>query len=120
VILSKQKQNSSNKTTTNQGEKMNDDVPAEGAVTQNIIQAANNLKKEIDMTVRAKFRVISKNPSGNGSLIKLAPVTADSPENKTFYEYTPFGIIELGTVNEKAAEHFEIDKEYYVDFTETK
>lgn len=72
------------------------------------------------MSVRAKFRVISKNPMGGGSQIRLAPVVGDNEENKKFYDATPWGFIELGTVNKKAAEAFEIDKEYYVDFTEAK
>ena len=76
------------------------------------------------MTVRAKFIVQSitrtkhwDKSKGNISTIKLIPVTNGSEENKTFYEATPTGAIELGTVNIAAAEAFTLGEEYYVDFT---
>ena len=49
--------------------------------------------------------------------IKLSPVVSGSEENKAFYEATPSGSIDLGTINDVAARNFEIGKEYYVDFT---
>lgn len=51
--------------------------------------------------------------------IVLHPVYSDDPasENKTFWDASPSGEIQLGTVNPKAWERFELDKEYYVDFT---
>jgi len=52
--------------------------------------------------------------------LKFAPVYANNDpnhENSKFWKYTPMGSIELGTVNPEAWKHFEIDKEYYVDFT---
>jgi hypothetical protein len=74
--------------------------------------------------VRAKFYVVSltkqkmwNGADGIGTVIKLSPIMSGSEENKEFYKYTPPGSIELGTVNEAAAEKFEIGKEYYVDFT---
>jgi len=79
------------------------------------------------MTVHAKFYVVSLNKQkmwngvdGIGTVIKLSPVMSDSDENKEFYKYKPSGSIELGTVNEAAAENFEIGKEYYVDFTKAE
>ena len=44
------------------------------------------------------------------------PVTSSSDENKKFYQYTPSGSIELGTLNKEAAQQFQIGKELYVDF----
>jgi len=44
-------------------------------------------------------------------------VTADSPENKTFWQWTPSGKILLGCTNPEAAEAFEFGREYYIDFT---
>jgi len=49
--------------------------------------------------------------------VKLSPVTDGSAENKAFYEATPGGIIELGTVNEEALKQFNIGDEFYIDFT---
>lgn len=44
-------------------------------------------------------------------------VTSDSEENKKFFAATPSGNIKVGTVK---ADHFEVGKTYYVDFTETE
>jgi hypothetical protein len=72
---------------------------------------------------RAKFNVssIKKIKMGQGgdtgSVIELYPVVGGSDDNEKFYQYTPSGKIELGTVNENASKLFEIGKEYYVDFT---
>jgi hypothetical protein len=49
--------------------------------------------------------------------IKLFPVGGGSDENKKFFANTPTGTIELGTVNLEAANLFELNKAYYVDFT---
>lgn len=52
--------------------------------------------------------------------LKFSPVYANGDpnhENSKFWQYTPAGSIELGTVNQDAWSHFEIGKEYYVDFT---
>lgn len=75
-------------------------------------------------TVRAKFKVQSvtvtahwQKDKGHVGTVKLAPVTGDSPENKTFYDATPSGSIDLGTINQAALALFEIGREFYVDFT---
>lgn len=69
--------------------------------------------------VRAKFTCVGKNISlSNGkplSTYVFYPVTSGSDENKEFFQYTPSGKIELGTINEKVS--FEIGKEYYLDFS---
>ncbi len=69
--------------------------------------------------VRAKFKCNSVTTSLNyqGRLIysyKFQVVTNNSPENKSFFEATPSGMLELGSVKEDL---FEIGKEYYLDFT---
>ena len=91
---------------------------------RNIFQP-NKGKGEITiMQVRAKFAVQSitltkhwDKSKGHIATIKLNPVGGDSAENKAFYEATPCGSIELGTINEAAAAAFELGAEYYVDFT---
>jgi hypothetical protein len=75
------------------------------------------------MTVRAKFYVhsitTSKAWNGPGTMgtVHLNPVTSGSDDNKKFYEATPGGKIELGTVNGEALKQFAIGDEFYVDFT---
>jgi len=69
------------------------------------------------MKVRAKFVVQGITPESEGSTIILHPVVGGSPENDSFFKYTPAGCISLSTVNESAVEQFEPGKEFYVDFT---
>lgn len=77
--------------------------------------------------VRAKFKLNSyttsiMNIDGKDvemRTLNFTPVWSDDPqsENKTFWRWTPAGSVQLGTVNEEAWKHFEIGKEYYLDFT---
>jgi hypothetical protein len=76
------------------------------------------------MTVRAKFKVVSITTSahwqpGKGHLgtVRLQPVTSGSEENAKFYEATPSGQIEIGTINQEALAQFKIGGEYFVDFS---
>lgn len=72
------------------------------------------------MTVRAKFRVHNvKDMGATGSHVELHPVYSSDPasENAKFYSATPWGSIQLGTVNPAAAAHFKVGAEFYVDFT---
>ncbi len=71
--------------------------------------------------VRAKFtcRAIETVDQGSGNKIynaKFHPVYSDDPksENKKFWEYTPSGSLELGTIKQMP---FEVGKEYYLDIT---
>jgi hypothetical protein len=67
--------------------------------------------------VRAKFKVTDKTPNGEGFYVSMSPVVGGSPENDSFYKWTPGGQIQLSTINTVAADQFEVGKEYYVDFT---
>lgn len=74
--------------------------------------------------VRAKFKVseITEHAYGKQRMktIKLQPVfKSDDPEgeNSKFWEASPNGEIRLGTINMVAAEYFELNGEYYIDFT---
>lgn len=85
------------------------------------------------MTVRTKFKVgsITRMMGSSGEwvngehvfnqvelqTVKLYPVNSrdKNSENAKFFASTPSGSIELGTV--KLAAGFDLNKEYYVDFT---
>lgn len=74
------------------------------------------------MSVRAKFKVqrIERSSWGKGvevQTIVLLPVTGGTDENTKFWQATPSGEIKLGTVNAEAAAAFELEGEYYVEFT---
>lgn len=51
--------------------------------------------------------------------LNFTPVYSDVPgsENKAFWDASPSGSIQLGVVNQEAWKHFELGKEYYLDFT---
>lgn len=50
--------------------------------------------------------------------ITMNPVSAEeSEENKAFWEATPSGQFQFGTVNAEAVAMFELGQTYYVDFT---
>lgn len=65
---------------------------------------------------RAKFYVFSKTEFTDGWQVVLQPVTKTSPENETFWRYTPSGKLEM-FVRKEAGNLFEVGKEYYLDFT---
>ena len=52
--------------------------------------------------------------------LKFSPVYGNGDpehENTKFWSSTPSGHLELGTVNPEAWKHFELGKDYYLDFT---
>lgn len=73
------------------------------------------------MSVRAKFRCDNIEPAQVGdnppATIRLSPVTSGSPENESFYKFTPGGSLVLGTINAEAVKQFEVGKDYYVDIS---
>lgn len=88
-------------------------------------------------TVRAKFKVqrieltagtkrgpdVDDKPFYMPTVLRtivLSPVYGNGDpkhENTKFWEATPTGEIRLGTINETAADLFEMGAEYYIDFT---
>lgn len=69
--------------------------------------------------VRAKFRVNEMKDSGEQVEITMTPVYSTDPnhENKRFWDATPSGTLRMWIKNRAAAESFEVNGEYYVDFT---
>lgn len=72
--------------------------------------------------VRAKFYVsdISQVQEDGSGAVTLIPVVAGSPENESFYRFTPGGKIELTILNAPALAFFEKGEEYYGDFTKSR
>lgn len=83
-----------------------------------------------DRHVRAKFRVteikthMGSKRDSNGNYVpaemrsvKLIPVVGTDGENKEFWDATPSGEISMGVINLEAALPFELNREFYVDFT---
>ena len=80
-----------------------------------------SLKNKNMYKVRAKFTCTAIEKSlhwdrskGNLYKAKFAVVTANSDENKSFFDATPSGTIEMSTIKE---DHFEVGKNYFIDFT---
>lgn len=71
------------------------------------------------MSVRAKFLVESvTNHAGGGNTVNLRPVHTGSEENKSFWQATPNGKLEMYINNPSAADFFKPAAEYYIDFTQ--
>ncbi len=65
---------------------------------------------------RAKFYVYSKTEFADVWQVVLQAVTKTSPENETFWKYTPSGKIEM-SIRKEAGDLFEVGKEYYIDIS---
>lgn len=63
--------------------------------------------------VRCKFKCESVQ---NGN-VSLRPVTSGSPENESFYKWTPGGHLLLSTINEAAVEQSRVGEEYFLDIS---
>ena len=61
---------------------------------------------------------IARAGSHGGGEIDLEPVISGSEENASFYQWTPAGKVTLNVTSKKVFNSFEVDKEYYIDFTE--
>lgn len=69
---------------------------------------------------RCKFKLNSKNEILDGSnqtvyALEFSAVISGSPENKSFFRWTPNGNLKLGVVNPAIGESFEVGSEYYID-----
>ena len=72
-------------------------------------------------TIKAKFQVLSviDNQYNEGKKdVTLLAVTANSEENKQYWEATPAGSINLSVLNPEA--EFEAGAEYIVEFTKVE
>jgi len=69
------------------------------------------------MAVRAKVRCNAKTGSTVDFTTVYEPDGTKNDENARFTTATPWGDIRMGINNPAALEQFEVNKEYYVDFT---
>ena len=70
------------------------------------------------MSVRVKVACNFKSQTtGDNPVTQLSfyPVYTGSEENKKFFSLTPGGMFIFNTVNQDAANQFEVGKEYYFD-----
>jgi hypothetical protein len=70
--------------------------------------------------VRAKFKCSEVTETESGKKVVLYPVISGSEENKAFFKWTPSGKLEMGIMNDGAANEFKPGQEYYVDFTKAE
>lgn len=66
-------------------------------------------------TARAKFKCDEVAQRVEGKVVRMSPVTGETEENKAFFKWTPYGSLEMGTVNPHV--EFIPGQEYYIDFT---
>ena len=72
------------------------------------------------MSVRSKVRCNAKTGNEVHFTTVYEPDEKKDTENARFTKATPWGDIRMGIDNPVALEQFEINKEYYVDFTPAK
>lgn len=70
------------------------------------------------MTTRAKFYLYSKTEYTGDSATQLVfqAVISGSPENDSFFKWTPSGKLEM-SVKPEVAEQFKLGEQYYLDFS---
>lgn len=64
----------------------------------------------------AKFRCEEVTRSADGTRVRMVPVASGSPENDKFFEYTPYGALEMGSIDSAVAAEFEPRQEFYLRF----
>lgn len=69
------------------------------------------------MVAKFKCTEVAKT-EGGGIRIQMTPVVGGSPENDKFFKFTPYGKLEIGTINPNLEGRFEPGKLYFVDITE--
>lgn len=72
------------------------------------------------MSVRAKVRCNAKTQNEVHFTTVYEPDAVADTENARFTKATPWGDIRMGIDNPTAMEQFEVNHEYYVDFTPVK
>lgn len=71
-------------------------------------------KMKVD-SVEGCCRIEGSDIVKEGGTVRLSPVINGSPENESFYRYTPGGTLVLSTINQEAFEQFSLGQEFYID-----
>ena len=87
------------------------------SVADEIRKFLNTLPQESPMSVRSKVRCTSKLDNAVTFTTVYEPDETKNDENARFTKATPWGDISLGIDNPEALAQFEVNREYYVDFT---
>jgi hypothetical protein len=90
-----------------------------------IIKEDTALENRVNFLIKIlKFiinvRCTEKTENTAGFKVILEPVTCGSKENEEFFKWTPYGKIDIGTINPEAAKQFIPGEEYYIDFSPAK
>ncbi len=69
------------------------------------------------MSTRCKFRCVEVSNVENGATVKFTAVTGGSPENESFFKWTPSGNLSLSLVTVENAKLFQPGRDYYLDIS---
>jgi hypothetical protein len=71
------------------------------------------------MALRAKVKVASITDYGSSKGVKMHPVTSPGHNdvNKSWSKWTPEGSFEMRITNPEAFNQFQVDRDYFVEFT---
>lgn len=69
------------------------------------------------MNTTCKFKCDSITYSTSGATVILTPVTNGSPENDSYFKYTPYGKFEMGLLSVATAATFIPGEQYYINIT---
>lgn len=71
-------------------------------------------------TIRAKFQCYTAQDQGYAERVQLAPVYSaeENSENKSFWDATPNGALDMYITNPGARGLFVVGHEYYLDLTD--
>ncbi len=75
-----------------------------------------------NIIAKFRFQSIKTWMSGDKKVANLEfnVVGGTDAENKKFFEWTPYGKLELGTVNQAVLDSLDLNQEYYVIITKEK
>lgn len=67
--------------------------------------------------MRAKFRIVDVDQTGDIENLLLEAVTDGTPEDNTYSKWTPFAKLNIAISNPALAGKFAVGEKYYADFT---
>jgi len=94
-------------------------VRAKFKVTRIEASTGSRAQRDADGNILKDERGYQKNETCEMRTVVLSTVYSPDPnsENGKFWAASPSGEVRLGTINPEAWSRFELDKEYFLDFT---